>query len=377
MAVKPASQTHIRNITHKKQLEEHLARTDKLASLGQLAAGVAHEMNNPLGSIMVLSYLLLEDMKEDCAERGQIDKIIKEATRCKEIVQGLLEFSRYMPSRMAPLQLNSLLEEVLFLVGGHLLFQHIDLVKEFHPELPLVLGDKNRLEQVFINLLMNSGDAMEGMGRLTVSTGLHPEGDRVRLAFQDTGPGIPESLLGRLFDPFFTTKRVGKGWGWVFPSVTASSKSTWAVFSWSALDRKAPPSWWNCRCTGKNPASPFPSFKNSRRFQPAFFSLCGLMAQAKLSWPILATPVDEKCGTAPGCSLVEQARAPALHRHAGFHGKACGYKKILSPRFHKYGKFRPPSPHALSPRRGEREKYTGTVFIPSPPMGERVRVRGN
>jgi PAS domain S-box-containing protein len=210
---RPASQTHIRDITHKKQLEEHLARTDKLASLGQLAAGVAHEMNNPLGSIMVLSYLLLEDMKEECAERTQIDKIIKEATRCKEIVRGLLEFSRYMPSRMAPLQLNSLLEEVLFLVGGHLLFQHIDLVKEFHPELPLVLGDKNRLEQVFINLLMNSGDAMEGMGRLTVSTGLNPEGDRVRVVFRDTGPGIPESLLGRLFDPFFTTKRVGKGLG--------------------------------------------------------------------------------------------------------------------------------------------------------------------
>jgi len=210
---RPASQTHIRDITHKKQLEEHLARTDKLASLGQLAAGVAHEMNNPLGSIMVLSYLLLEDMNEDCAERAQIDKIIREATRCKEIVQGLLEFSRYMPSRMVPLQVNTILEEVLFLVGGHLLFQHIDLVKDFQPDLPLVLGDKNRLEQVFINLLMNSGDAMEGMGRLTVSTSLNPEGDRVRLVFQDTGPGIPEDLLARLFDPFFTTKRVGKGVG--------------------------------------------------------------------------------------------------------------------------------------------------------------------
>ena len=210
---RPASQTHIRDITHKKQLEDHLARTDKLASLGQLAAGVAHEMNNPLGSIMVLSYLLLEDMREDCVERAQIDKIIREATRCKEIVQGLLEFSRYMPSRMVPVQINSILEEVLFLVSGHLLFQHIDLVKEFQPDLPQVLGDKNRLEQVFVNLLMNSADAMEGMGRLTVSTSLNPEGDRVRLAFRDTGPGIPDDLLGRLFDPFFTTKRVGKGVG--------------------------------------------------------------------------------------------------------------------------------------------------------------------
>jgi PAS domain S-box-containing protein len=210
---RPAGQTHIRNITHKKQLEEHLIRTDKLASLGQLAAGVAHEMNNPLGSIMVLSYLLLEDLDEACVERPQVEKIVKEATRCKEIVQGLLEFSRYMPSRMVALHVDAILEEVLSLVGDHLLFQHIDLIRDFAPGLPPVLGDKNRLEQVFINLLMNSGDAMEGMGRLTVSTSLTPEGSRIRLAFQDTGPGIPENLVGRLFDPFFTTKGVGKGVG--------------------------------------------------------------------------------------------------------------------------------------------------------------------
>jgi PAS domain S-box-containing protein len=210
---RPASQTHIRNITHKKQLEEHLTRTDKLASLGQLAAGVAHEMNNPLGSITVLSYLLLEDLPEDSPERAQVEKIIKEATRCKEIVQGLLEFSRFMPSRMVPVQVDAILEDVLSLVGEHLLFQHIDLVKDFAPNLPPVLGDRNRLEQVFVNLLMNSGDAMEGMGRLTVSASLNPEGNRIRLAFADTGPGIPENLVGRLFDPFFTTKGVGKGLG--------------------------------------------------------------------------------------------------------------------------------------------------------------------
>lgn len=208
-----AGQTHLRDITHKKQLEEHLARTEKLASLGQLAAGVAHEMNNPLGSIMVLSYLLLEDLEPDCPERPQVEKIVREATRCKEIVQGLLEFSRFMPSRMIPLQINDILEEVLSLVADHLLFQHIDLTADLAPGIPLVLGDKSRLEQVIVNLLMNSADAMEGMGRLRVSTFLHPEDDRVRLTFTDSGPGIPESLLGRLFDPFFTTKGVGKGVG--------------------------------------------------------------------------------------------------------------------------------------------------------------------
>jgi len=208
-----ASQCHLRDITHKKQLEEHLARTDKLASLGQLAAGVAHEMNNPLGTIMVLSYLLLEDLEADRPERRQVEKIVREATRCKEIVRGLLEFSRYMPSRLTPLNVNEVLKGVLALVADHLLFQHIDLVQKLSPRLPEVLGDRNRLEQVFINLLMNSAEAMEGMGRLTVATGLTPDGDRVRLAFTDTGPGIPEHLLSRLFDPFFTTKKVDRGVG--------------------------------------------------------------------------------------------------------------------------------------------------------------------
>ena len=165
----PAIQTHIRDITHKKQLEEHLSRTEKLAALGQLAAGVAHEINNPLGGILVYAYLLLEDLEEGRPERAQAEKIVREATRCKEIIQGLLEFSRHMPSKMTPLNVNGVLEEVFSLVGDHLLFQNIDLVQELDPRLPLILGDKNRLEQVFINLLMNSGESMQGEGRLTVT----------------------------------------------------------------------------------------------------------------------------------------------------------------------------------------------------------------
>ena len=209
----PAIQTHIRDITHKKHLEEHLSRTEKLAALGQLAAGVAHEINNPLGGILVYSYLLLEDLEAGAPERTQVEKIVREATRCKEIVQGLLEFSRHMPSKMMPLNVNAVLEEVFSLVEDHLMFQNIDLVQELDPHLPLILGDKSKLEQVFINLLMNSGESMQGEGRLTVSTEVAPGGDLVRLRFEDTGPGIPAHYLSRLFDPFFTTKEVGQGVG--------------------------------------------------------------------------------------------------------------------------------------------------------------------
>ena len=209
----PAIQTHIRDITHKKHLEEHLSRTEKLAALGQLAAGVAHEINNPLGGILVYSYLLLEDLDPGAPERTQVEKIVREATRCKEIVQGLLEFSRHMPSKMVPLSINAILEEAISLVEDHLMFQNIQLVRELDPHLPPVFGDKSKLEQVFINLLMNGGESIQGEGRLTVSTEVAKGGDLVLIHFQDTGPGIPEHLLSRLFDPFFTTKEVGKGVG--------------------------------------------------------------------------------------------------------------------------------------------------------------------
>ncbi len=209
----PAIQTHIRDITHKKHLEEQLSRTEKLAALGQLAAGVAHEINNPLGGILVYSYLLLEDLEPSRPERSQVEKIVREATRCKEIVQGLLEFSRHLPSKMVPLNVNDVLTEVFFLLEDHLVFQNIQISQELAPDLPPILGDKSKLEQVFINLLMNSGESMQGEGKLQVTTAVAAGGERVDIRFKDTGPGIPPHYLSRLFDPFFTTKEIGQGVG--------------------------------------------------------------------------------------------------------------------------------------------------------------------
>jgi two-component system, NtrC family, sensor kinase len=205
-------QTHVRDITDKKRLEEQLTRSEKLAAVGQLAAGVAHEINNPLGGILVYSYLMLEDLPADHPERPQVQKIIREATRCKEIIKGLLDFSRQLPSRLHPININALVTELLGLVENHLNFQNVGLQKDLAPDLPPVQGDKNKLEQVFLNLFMNAGQAMAGHGSLSVTTSLNTNG-AVEIRISDTGPGIHPDHLPRLFDPFFTTKEVGRGVG--------------------------------------------------------------------------------------------------------------------------------------------------------------------
>jgi len=205
-------QTHIRDITEKKRLEEQLTRSEKLAALGQLAAGMAHEINNPLGGILVFSYLLLEDMSPQQPERSQVEKIIREATRCKEIIKGLLDFSRQNPSALQPVDINAVIQDLISLVENHLDFQNVDVETFLAPDLPPVYGDKSKLEQVFLNLFMNAGEAMAGHGTLTIRSRRNAAG-AVEIRVSDTGPGIRPEHLPRLFDPFFTTKEAGRGVG--------------------------------------------------------------------------------------------------------------------------------------------------------------------
>ncbi|MBW2133861.1 MAG: PAS domain S-box protein [Deltaproteobacteria bacterium] len=208
-----ALQTHIRDITEKKRLEEQLIRSEKMVALGQLAAGVAHEINNPLGGILVFGHLLLEDLGPDRPERANVEKIIREATRCQEIIKGLLDFSRQLPSKMVLTDINSVLEEVLSLVENHLLFNNVKVNRQFNSNLPPLKADKSKLEQVFINLFINAAEAVKGEGTLNVSTNLIHHSDIIEIRISDDGPGIPEAYLNRLFDPFFTTKEVGRGVG--------------------------------------------------------------------------------------------------------------------------------------------------------------------
>ncbi len=192
------------------QLE--LLRKDKLASLGQLAAGVAHELNNPLGTILLYSDAMFTDTPEDDPRRDDLKMIISEAQRCKVIVADLLNFARQHELMTQETDLNQLLQEVADKVTPQPRFEHVEIRWQLDPGLPRIQADPAQMQQVFINLLNNSADAMDGSGTITITT-RPAAGDSVDILIADTGSGIPPESLGKLFTPFYTTKPAGKGIG--------------------------------------------------------------------------------------------------------------------------------------------------------------------
>jgi two-component system NtrC family sensor kinase len=195
------------------EAQAHLLQTEKLASLGKLAAGVAHEINNPLGGILIYSHLLLEDLEKNSPYYENLEKIVKETTRCKDIVKGLLEFARPKEPEATSTNVNELLDKSLLLVESQSLFQNIQVKKQYAEDLPLIVADSSQLQQVFMNIILNAADAMSGNGRLTLRTHLDSSGKDLVIEFTDTGPGIKEEDMKKIFDPFFTTKEVGHGTG--------------------------------------------------------------------------------------------------------------------------------------------------------------------
>ncbi|MFQ6093548.1 MAG: [Fe-Fe] hydrogenase large subunit C-terminal domain-containing protein, partial [bacterium] len=195
------------------QAQQQLIRTEKLASIGQLAAGVAHEINNPLGTITIYSHMMMRELKEGDPRREDLQMIVDEVARAKEIVKGLLSFARETVLKPGMVNLNTVIEDVFGLIENQSLFFNIRLRKELDPSLPAMFVDAAQLKQVFLNIILNGAEAMEGAGELRVSTKLLPDGKTVEVTFVDTGPGIPEETLGKLFDPFFTTKEKGTGLG--------------------------------------------------------------------------------------------------------------------------------------------------------------------
>lgn len=194
------------------EMQAHLVQSEKLASLGKLAAGIAHEINNPLGGILIYSHLLLEETPKESPQAENLRKIVKETTRCKDIVKGLLEFARPKEPEMAPVDINTVVDKALSIFERQALFLNIKIEKEYGA-LPPIVVDSGQLQQVFANIIVNAAEAMAGNGVLTIRTSLDVRNKCLRIEFADTGHGIAEEDLPRLFEPFFTTKEVGKGTG--------------------------------------------------------------------------------------------------------------------------------------------------------------------
>ncbi len=192
-----------------------LMQSEKMASLGHLAAGVAHEINNPLGGILIYANLMLEEC-EAAGDRhaGDLRKIVDETARCKEIVTSLLEFGRQTEAGFEPLDINRAIIEGLFFLERQVLFHNITITKNLADGLPPVSGNPNQLKQVFMNIMVNAAEAMqEEHGQLTITTGKSASGTSVVTTFADTGAGIPAEARPKIFDPFFTTKEIGRGTG--------------------------------------------------------------------------------------------------------------------------------------------------------------------
>jgi len=193
--------------------QDHLIRSEKLGSLGKLAAGIAHEINNPLTSIMINSKLMAEELDSSEELRENLDLIISETSRCSTIVKGLLDFSRQSEPEKIPTDVNKLINRIMLLTESQALIHNVTMSEELDAALPLVMLDPNKVEQVFTNVVLNALDAMPDGGDLYITSRPSEDG-YLEVVFRDTGYGIAEEDISSVFDPFFTTKGIeGTGLG--------------------------------------------------------------------------------------------------------------------------------------------------------------------
>jgi PAS domain S-box-containing protein len=211
---RPVLQLNIREITERKRLEQQLHQSEKLSALGQLVAGVAHELNNPLAVIMGYSQILSKQTGDDPKLKGDVVKILRESERAAKIVRNLLTFARPHDPQMTTVNLNRLLANVLETHAAEFEVNGIALRQQLQPDLPSTVADPHQLEQVFTNILLNALQVLQdqqGPRVIEVTTELHER--TLRVMFTDSGPGIAPEIINRIFDPFFTTKPPGKGTG--------------------------------------------------------------------------------------------------------------------------------------------------------------------
>ncbi len=206
-------QSIFRDVTELRSWEGKLLQTERLTAMGKLAGEIAHEINNPLGGILLYANLIKEDISHDSQAASNLNKIIKLATRCRIIAKGLLNFGRSSSRTYVPVDLNLIVQEMFNLVADHKLFREVQTHIQLAQGLPLLMADKGQIEQVVLNLIINAVEAMNGRGSLSIRTRHLKDIKSIRLIIKDTGPGIPEEIMHKIFEPFFTTKRPGRGTG--------------------------------------------------------------------------------------------------------------------------------------------------------------------
>jgi two-component system, NtrC family, sensor kinase len=195
------------------QTHEMLLQSEKMAGLGRLAAGVAHEINNPMSGIMLFSNLVKEQLGDDHAAAGDMNVIINEAERCKQIVADLLEFSHQTSYEQTGVDVEVQIRKALDILLKQPIFHNIKLDLQIEPDLSRIFANPIRLNQVFMNLIVNAAQAMEGVGALTIMAHHRSNQGIVEICFKDSGPGMPKEIQDQIFDPFFTTKTDSGGTG--------------------------------------------------------------------------------------------------------------------------------------------------------------------
>jgi len=202
----------MQKVLEKVQLQ--LMQSEKMASLGKLAAGVAHQLNNPLGGVTLYTRLVLEDYELPAGAREDLGRVLRDAERCRETVKELLEFTRQTRHLMQPHDLHQAISRTLFLLKNQPLFQNITIETHLDGSLPPVHSDIQQVNHLFMNLILNAAQAMGGCGRLAIRTSRAPgAAERVHIEISDSGPGIAADVLPHIFEPFFTTKPEGEGTG--------------------------------------------------------------------------------------------------------------------------------------------------------------------
>jgi len=195
------------------QAQQRLVASARLASVGELSAGVAHELNNPLGTILLHSHALLKELPEDDPVRQDLELVVGEATRCRNIVRGLLNFARESHVSKAPTDIEALIAELISVISPQAREAGIELRTEIPPDLPKAVVDSDQIRQMLINLVQNAMDAVKQDGEVLVRTRHDAANEAIEIAVADNGCGIPKEVQDKLFTPFFTTKEPGHGTG--------------------------------------------------------------------------------------------------------------------------------------------------------------------